>query len=103
MMRKSTSHQPVRVRHIPQRTCVACRKVKAKRELIRLVRVADGSVEVDTSGRKAGRGAYLCGVQECWEIGLKGSGLEYVLRTTLAPGNREQLIRYGKDLLQGVN
>ena len=85
--------------HITQRTCVACRKVKAKRELIRIVRTADGKIEVDTSGKKAGRGAYLCRTQECWEVGLKGNRLEYALRTSLTQDNREQLTRYGKDLL----
>ena len=85
-------------RHIPQRTCVACRKVKAKRELIRLVRISSGGVEVDTEGKKAGRGAYLCRAQECWEIGLKGSRLEHTLRVSLTQDNREQLIRFGKDL-----
>jgi len=79
---------------------VACRQVRPKRDLIRLVRVPDGSVEVDTSGKKAGRGAYLCQTPECWEIGLKGGRLEYTLRTTLTPDNREQLIRYGKDFLK---
>jgi len=86
-------------RHIPQRTCVACRKVSIKQELVRLVRIADGSVEVDTSGKKAGRGAYLCRARECWEIGLQSSRLEHVLRTTLTPDNREQLIKHGKALL----
>ena len=85
-------------KHIPQRTCVACRKVKAKRELIRLVRISNGSVEVDTTGKKAGRGAYLCQTPECWETGLKSGRLEYTLRTTLDQKNREQLIEYGKDL-----
>ena len=85
-------------KHIPQRTCVACRKVKAKRELIRLVRISNGSVEVDTSGKKAGRGAYLCQTPECWETGLKSGRLEYTLRTTLDQKNREQLIKYGEDL-----
>ena len=86
-------------RHTPQRTCVACRKVKDKWELIRLVCVSDGSVEVDTNGKKAGRGAYLCRARECWQVGLKGTRLEHTLRTTLTQDNREQLIRYGKDLL----
>jgi len=90
-------------KHIPQRTCVACRKVKANQELIRLVRVSDGSVEVDAVGKKVGRGAYLCRSQGCWEVGLKGSQLEHVLRTTLTPDNREQLIRHGKNLLLGVD
>jgi len=85
-------------KHIPQRTCVACRKVKAKRELIRLVRISDGSIEVDTNGKKAGRGAYLCLTPECWETGLKSGRLEYTLRTTLNQKNSEQLIKYGKDL-----
>jgi len=78
---------------------VACRKVKAKRELIRVVRTSDGNVEVDTSGKKAGRGAYLCRAPECWEVGVKGGRLEYALRTSLNQDNRQQLIRYGKDLL----
>ncbi len=77
---------------------MACRKVRAKRELVRLVCIANGSVEVDTSGKKAGRGAYLCPAQECWEAGLKGSRLEHTLRTTLTQDNREQLIQYGKSL-----
>ena len=88
------------VKRIPQRTCTACRKVKAQHELIRLVRIADGSVEVDTGGKKAGRGAYLCPARECWEIGLRCSRLERSLRTTLTQDNREQLIRFGKDFLE---
>jgi len=79
---------------------VACRQVRPKQELIRLVRVSGGSVEVDTGGEKAGRGAYLCEAPECWTVGLKGRRLDYTLRTTLTPDNREQLIRYGKDLLK---
>ena len=72
---------------------MACRKIRPKQELIRLVHIPDGSIEVDTSGRKTGRGAYLCQAQECWEIGVKGSRLEHALRTTLSQDNREQLIR----------
>jgi len=101
--RMSTSPQPVRIKHVPQRTCVACRRVVDKRELIRLVRVSGGGVEVDTSGKKAGRGAYLCRVQECWQTGLKGGRLEHVLRTSLTRDNLEQLNAYGKDLFEGVN
>lgn len=89
-------------KHTPQRTCVSCRTVKAKQGLIRFVRVPDGSVAVDTSGKTAGRGAYMCRSQGCWEVGLSGNQLGHVLRTTLTQGNREQLISYGKDLLQGV-
>ena len=88
------------VKRIPQRTCVACRETKDKRELLRLVRVSDNDVEIDTAGKKEGRGAYLCPAQECWEVGLKGGKLEHSLRITLTQDNREQLIRFGKDLLK---
>jgi len=87
-------------KHIPQRTCVACRKVKTKQELIRLVRISNGNVEVDPSGKKAGRGAYLCQSPECWEVGLKRGQLEHNLRTALTQENRQQLIRYGKDFIR---
>jgi len=99
----SSKQRVVSVRHIPQRTCVGCQEVKAKRELIRLVRISDGSVQVDTSGKKAGRGAYLCRVPECWEKGLKGNRLEHVLRTTIAPDNREQLADSIEQILHGVD
>ncbi len=85
-------------KHIPQRTCVGCRKVSAKRELIRLVRITDGSIEVDTSGKKAGRGAYLCQSRGCWQIGLRGGRLEHFLQTTITQDNRERLIKHGEAL-----
>jgi len=87
-------------KRIPQRTCVACRQVKPKQKLIRLVRSPDGSVEVDISGKKSGRGAYLCQIPECWRVGLKGGRLEYALRTTLTSDSREQLIGYNKELVK---
>ena len=67
-----------------------------------MVRISDGSVEVDASGKKAGRGAYLCRSEKCWGVGLKGGRLEHALRFTLTQNNQEQLIGYGKVLLQGV-
>lgn len=87
------------VKHVAQRTCIACRRVTGKRELIRLVCMASGSVEVDTTGRTAGRGAYLCRRRECWEVGLKGGRLEHALRTTLAEDNRQRLISRGEELV----
>ncbi|MGD9115794.1 MAG: YlxR family protein [Dehalococcoidia bacterium] len=97
-MKKGRNINPPQAKHIPQRTCIACGRVRPKRELVRLVRVADGGVEVDSGGRKAGRGAYLCPAAECWEAGLKGGRLEHTLRTAIAPDNREELIKYGREL-----
>ena len=90
-----------KVKHIPERTCVGCRQVKVKQELIRVVRLGDGSVEIDTSGKKRGRGAYLCPREECWQSGLGGGRLEYALKTTLTREGKERLIMQGKDLLGG--
>jgi predicted RNA-binding protein YlxR (DUF448 family) len=55
-------------KHIPQRTCIACRTVRNKRELVRIVRTPENHVEADPTGKKAGRGAYVCRQRECWEM-----------------------------------
>ena len=102
-MRKIISTHLVSTKQIAQRTCVACRKIKAKRELVRLVRNPAGNIEIDRGGGKAGRGAYLCPAWECWETALKGNQIGHALRSSLAQDNRAQLIKLGKDLLKGVN
>ena len=88
-------------KHIPIRTCVACSETKSKKELLRLVCNSNGNVQVDATGRKSGRGAYLCRVMECWQNGLTGDRLEYVLKTNLTKENKEELIEYGKALFGG--
>jgi len=95
---KRKSINPTPVKHIPQRTCVACGEVRPQRELVRLVRVSGGGVEVDPVGRKPGRGAYLCPTPDCWQAGLKKGRLEYVLRAKITEDNRQQLIKYGQEL-----
>ena len=78
-----------RVKHIPQRTCIGCRTVMAKRQLVRIVRTADG-VLVDPTGKLAGRGAYLHDRRSCWESGLAGS-LAHALKTELTADDRGRL------------
>ena len=102
-IRKHTPSGPKPKTKKPQRTCLACRKVKEKRELIRLVRVSDGTVEIDAGEGKSGRGAYLCRSQECWEAGLVSSNIGHVLRTTLTRDNLEKLNRYKTEIFQGVS
>jgi len=87
-----------RKRHIPQRTCVACRQVRPKRELVRIVRALDGQVRVDPSGRAAGRGAYLCRTAGCWELALKRKSLEHALMTSLTAEDRAALAAYALTL-----
>lgn len=86
---------------IPQRTCVACRQKMDKKDLIRLVHTNNGVVELDSSGKKPGRGAYLCAKRDCWEEGLKKNRLEYALRTKITAENRQALINYGNSLNGG--
>ena len=81
-----------RVKHVPQRTCVGCRAVMPKRQLVRIVRSPDG-VQVDVTGKLAGRGAYLHDRRPCWERGLKGA-LAHALKTELTTEDRERLQAY---------
>lgn len=81
-----------RVKHIPQRTCVGCREALAKRQLLRIVRAADG-VRLDPTGKLAGRGAYLHDKRSCWARGLKGA-LARALKTELSKEDRARLLEF---------
>lgn len=70
---------------MPQRTCVICRQKKDKRELIRIVRTSDEGVVVDPTGKRNGRGAYLCSDLACWEKAMtNGRLLNQALKTNLS-------------------
>lgn len=84
----------VKSKNLPQRTCVACRQVKGKRDLVRLVITRDGTAEIDILGKKPGRGAYLCPRRTCWELALKKNRLDYALRTRLRDDSRQALREY---------
>lgn len=81
-------------KHIPLRTCVQCRQVKPKRELVRVVRSPQGTVEVDERGKAAGRGAYLCRNRVCWERALAGDRLGHALQIKISATDRESLAEY---------
>ncbi len=83
---------------LPQRSCVGCRQVHDKRKMIRLVRLEDGDIEVDISGKKSGRGAYLCPSPDCWQEGLKKDRLERALHTTISKEKRKYLLDYGRNM-----
>jgi predicted RNA-binding protein YlxR (DUF448 family) len=87
-----------RVRKVPQRTCVACRQPQAKRDLIRLVRTPDGAVEFDATGKKAGRGAYLCRYRQCWDAGLGRRALDHALKMQINQENRDALAKFAAQL-----
>lgn len=94
----TTTRQGPRPRHIPQRTCVACRQATAKRQLIRIGRTPQGSVEPDPTGKKAGRGAYLCQQLSCWELALAKGRLDYALKAKLSAEEKAALLHYAQDL-----
>ena len=85
-----------RVKHIPQRTCVGCRQVMPKRNLIRVVRGPAG-VSIDPTGKAAGRGAYVHDKKTCWESAIKGA-LAHALKTELTEQDRDVLIHFMDNL-----
>jgi uncharacterized protein len=90
IMAQKQQHKP---KHVPQRTCIACRQVEGKRSLLRLVRTEKG-VEVDATGKKPGRGAYLHPYQLCWRALLQGNRLDQALRTRLSGEDKQRLLAY---------
>jgi predicted RNA-binding protein YlxR (DUF448 family) len=75
----------VKQRHIPIRTCVACRATDEKRDLLRVVRQPDGSVRYDPKGKLAGRGAYVCASANCIALARKQKKLERSLKISGVP------------------
>jgi len=83
-----------RQRHVPQRTCIGCREVRPKRDMVRIVCNADGRAAVDPTGKMPGRGCYLCQSAECWDTLLKKDRLERALRIRVSEEDRGKLSRY---------
>lgn len=91
---KSGRRKRGRPKHVPMRTCVACREKDAKREFVRIVRTPDRGVDIDPTGKRNGRGAYLCHKRGCWEKAASGSILERALKVELDQETREHLRVY---------
>ena len=68
---------------VPQRQCVGCHEVKAKSELVRVIKTPEEEVVLDQTGRKNGRGAYLCPNPDCLAKAMKSKGLERSLQITI--------------------
>ena len=80
-----------RPKHKPQRTCIACRETKDKRDLIRVVRTPAGDFIIDPTGKANGRGAYLCRQTSCWEKGLQKQHLAQALKVNLSAAELAEL------------
>ncbi len=83
---------------IPMRKCTGCQEMKSKKELIRIVRNDEGEFSLDATGKKPGRGAYICGNADCLEKAFKNKGLERSFKSAVP----EQIYEELKAQLEGV-
>lgn len=79
------------MKKIPLRQCVGCREMKPKRDLIRVVRSPEGVVSIDPTGKKSGRGAYVCPDPACLRKAIKSKALERAFLAAVDPSLVEEL------------
>ena len=68
---------------IPLRQCIGCGEMKSKKEMIRVLKTAEDEIVLDATGRKNGRGAYLCPSMDCVKKAVKNKGLERSFKTAI--------------------
>lgn len=68
---------------MPLRQCIGCGEMKSKKEMLRVLKTTDDTIEIDATGRKNGRGAYLCPSIDCWKKAAKSKGLERSLKMAI--------------------
>lgn len=78
-------------RKVPMRQCVGCREMKSKKEMLRVLKTAEDEIILDATGRKNGRGAYLCLSRDCLDQAQKNRGLERSLKMAIPPEVYESL------------
>ena len=83
----------VKPRKIPQRQCVGCREMKDKKELLRVVRTPEGQLVLDATGKKSGRGAYVCRDAQCLKKARKSRALDRMLEVSIPDEVYEALER----------
>ena len=79
------------VKKIPQRQCNGCGEMKNKKELIRVIKTNEGEISIDATGKKNGRGAYICPSLDCFKKAVKNKGLERSLKATVPEEIYKQL------------
>ncbi|MCC8106697.1 MAG: YlxR family protein [Clostridiales bacterium] len=82
---------PAKVKKVPVRKCTGCQEMKGKKELLRVLRTPEGDILLDATGRKNGRGAYLCPSRECLEKAMRSKGLERSLKVRIPEETYENL------------
>lgn len=79
------------VKKIPMRQCVGCGEMKAKKELVRILKTKENEIIIDKTGKKNGRGAYICSSRECLEKSIKNHGLERSFKMKIDSGVYDSL------------
>lgn len=88
------------VKKIPMRQCMGCNERREKKDLIRIIRAPEEEIVVDFTGKKNGRGAYICNSVECLQLARKKKSLERSLKTTIPEGIYQELeeeIKHGEN------
>ena len=85
---------------VPMRKCVGCGEIKSKKEMMRVLKTAENEIVLDTTGRKNGRGAYLCFCKECLQNAAKNRGLERSLKMAIPKEVYESLEREFENIEQ---
>ncbi len=75
----------MKIRKVPLRICIGCQEQKSKKELVRIVRTPEGNIEMDLTGKKAGRGTYICPRLQCLDFAIKGKRIERNLKQAVSP------------------
>ena len=83
---------------IPVRRCVGCQEMKGKKEMIRVIRTPEGDFLLDATGKKNGRGAYLCPSRECLDKARKNKGLERSFKQAIPAEVYERLEKEMEDI-----
>ena len=78
-------------KHVPVRSCIACRAARPKAELMRLVRAPDGQIALDATGRSAGRGAYVCRSEQCVEQAVRKGAAQRALGRRPSPQVEQEM------------
>lgn len=76
---------------VPMRKCIGCQEMKSKKEMMRVLKTTEDEIIIDITGKKNGRGAYLCYSKECFDKAVKGKGLERSLKMKIPSSVYESL------------
>lgn len=80
-------------RKIPMRQCVGCQEMKSKKEMIRVIKTPEDEIMIDATGRKNGRGAYICPSRDCLAKAIKSKGLERSFKMSIPTDVYDQLTK----------